>query len=384
MLYQAPITPFDGCGGGQTRSDSSRVYHEHGHCLQSYPARRDTFFDSSISMAATKTHSNPRSTIHPCFSIVPDDCCTPEAVSPPPAYAPVDNLAYSSQIIPEYPAGVAGSSMNRCFWTSSPGGYEVIDSSDGYGGNHLIIMPPTMSPMRITGSGVSPSTTNHVHSTNAPLNAYSDNRGAAPEHEFERRSGLPSETALKSHGWGFDSADVYSSYNESISPPSPQHEPVPLNSRSTYSTLAANIPYVSQTFALPSPSPKTLGGATPPRRPSPLKTLEAARGWPRHLTPPPYTKGHATAHSKDPLLEFRPPKLSTIKKNAEKKQIMACLFCRERKIACGRPPEGSEDPTCNQCARRSHKCEYPTESRRGLHRRAAYRNNKAHDVNGFN
>lgn len=107
MLYQAPITPFDGCGGGQTRSDSSRVYYEHGRCLQSYPARKDTCFNSSISMAATKAHSNPRSTIHPCFSIVPDDCCSPEAVSPPPAYAPVDNLAYSSQNILEYPAGVS-------------------------------------------------------------------------------------------------------------------------------------------------------------------------------------------------------------------------------------------------------------------------------------
>jgi hypothetical protein len=29
-----------------------------------------------------------------------------------------------------------------------------------------------------------------------------------------------------------------------------------------------------------------------------------------------------------------------------KKQNLACLFCRERKIACGRPAEGSLDPTC--------------------------------------
>ncbi|KAF8652860.1 hypothetical protein AX16_004109 [Volvariella volvacea WC 439] len=52
-----------------------------------------------------------------------------------------------------------------------------------------------------------------------------------------------------------------------------------------------------------------------------------------------------------------------------KKQTLACLFCRERKIACGRPAEGSLDPTCNQCARRSLRCEYPTESRRGQHKR---------------
>jgi hypothetical protein len=29
-----------------------------------------------------------------------------------------------------------------------------------------------------------------------------------------------------------------------------------------------------------------------------------------------------------------------------RKPSLACLFCRERKIGCGRPPEGSEDMTC--------------------------------------
>ncbi|CAA7263435.1 unnamed protein product [Cyclocybe aegerita] len=41
-----------------------------------------------------------------------------------------------------------------------------------------------------------------------------------------------------------------------------------------------------------------------------------------------------------------------------RKPSLACTFCRERKIACGRPPSNSLDPTCNQCARRSFKCEY--------------------------
>jgi hypothetical protein len=31
---------------------------------------------------------------------------------------------------------------------------------------------------------------------------------------------------------------------------------------------------------------------------------------------------------------------------SEKKQYLACLFCRERKIACGGPVEGSADSTC--------------------------------------
>src|SRR5882762_7982497 len=39
-------------------------------------------------------------------------------------------------------------------------------------------------------------------------------------------------------------------------------------------------------------------------------------------------------------------KLTMTKKVAEKKQALACLFCRERKIACGRPNPDNEDQTC--------------------------------------
>ncbi|KAF8209061.1 hypothetical protein K438DRAFT_1512918, partial [Mycena galopus ATCC 62051] len=55
-----------------------------------------------------------------------------------------------------------------------------------------------------------------------------------------------------------------------------------------------------------------------------------------------------------------------------KKQAMACLFCRERKIGCQRPAEGEPVQTCNQCARRDRICEYPTESRRGQHNRTRF------------
>ncbi|KAK6985114.1 hypothetical protein R3P38DRAFT_3102056, partial [Favolaschia claudopus] len=48
-----------------------------------------------------------------------------------------------------------------------------------------------------------------------------------------------------------------------------------------------------------------------------------------------------------------------------KKQPLSCYFCRERKIACGRPEDGSIDGTCNQCARRKIECRYPTVSHRG-------------------
>ncbi|KIK92557.1 hypothetical protein PAXRUDRAFT_567209 [Paxillus rubicundulus Ve08.2h10] len=57
------------------------------------------------------------------------------------------------------------------------------------------------------------------------------------------------------------------------------------------------------------------------------------------------------------------------RRSLDKKPALACLFCRGRKIACGPPIPGSKDKTCNQCARRHLKCEYPLESRRGMRKR---------------
>jgi len=55
-----------------------------------------------------------------------------------------------------------------------------------------------------------------------------------------------------------------------------------------------------------------------------------------------------------------------------KKPPLACLFCRGRKIACGPPDSGSSDRSCNQCQRRSIKCEYPAESRRGMRKKKVH------------
>ncbi|KAH8116585.1 hypothetical protein DFH11DRAFT_1220129 [Phellopilus nigrolimitatus] len=67
-------------------------------------------------------------------------------------------------------------------------------------------------------------------------------------------------------------------------------------------------------------------------------------------------------------------KLTTDKKSPPK---MACLFCRNRKIACGIGK--GEDKTCNQCSRRNLRCIFPTESRRGMRTR---KGRSAHTVDG--
>jgi hypothetical protein len=53
-------------------------------------------------------------------------------------------------------------------------------------------------------------------------------------------------------------------------------------------------------------------------------------GWPMVRTPSPHIQ-YSTLPSK---------------RQAEKKPLLACLFCRGRKIACGPPDPGSLDPTC--------------------------------------
>lgn len=83
-----------------------------------------------------------------------------------------------------------------------------------------------------------------------------------------------------------------------------------------------------------------------PRQPSlelPLMSVEASNLintiGPQSIPPP-----TSSASSSQSVL-----KLGTTKKPSERKKTLACLFCRERKIACGKPPLGSLDKTC-RCA----------------------------------
>ncbi|KAJ7778016.1 hypothetical protein DFH07DRAFT_1056340 [Mycena maculata] len=92
-----------------------------------------------------------------------------------------------------------------------------------------------------------------------------------------------------------------------------------------------------------------------------------------HSTAPP-NRSHAphNLHPQAPpaaqALKFRG---SPCDDGRSRRQALACLFCRRRKIACGRPPGASADQACSQCVKRGrgHQCEYPTESRRGQHSR---------------
>ncbi|KAG6830255.1 hypothetical protein H0H87_008744 [Tephrocybe sp. NHM501043] len=77
-------------------------------------------------------------------------------------------------------------------------------------------------------------------------------------------------------------------------------------------------------------------------------------------------KSQPTSPDHSTLLSLPRKRSKKLLRDKDGKPILACLFCRGRKIACGPPPTGSDDPTCNQCARRGLICNYPTESRRGM------------------
>ncbi|PCH35855.1 hypothetical protein WOLCODRAFT_166519 [Wolfiporia cocos MD-104 SS10] len=68
--------------------------------------------------------------------------------------------------------------------------------------------------------------------------------------------------------------------------------------------------------------------------------------------------------------EQRPPVI--VEDSPKRPLTLACFFCRKRKIACGSPPPGRKDRTCNQCARRNLKCVYPEASRRGMRPKLLY------------
>lgn len=107
----------------------------------------------------------------------------------------------------------------------------------------------------------------------------------------------------------------------------------------------------------PSSSPSSITLYPVPQ--APVNYNSAVPPWPPHLISepvphPPSGRESSTARRRKK------------NKDNDKKPPLACLFCRGRKIACGAPSPDGDGKTCNQCARRGQKCDYPAESRRGM------------------
>jgi hypothetical protein len=102
----------------------------------------------------------------------------------------------------------------------------------------------------------------------------------------------------------------------------------------------------------PLPESSVIRTNDPPFSSRPLQTPQ--RAFYRTVRSQSYPHFHPGRHSIQPpgwpMVRTPSPRmhLSPLpsKRQLEKKPPLACLFCRGRKIACGPPDPGSEDPTC--------------------------------------
>ncbi|EDR05434.1 uncharacterized protein LACBIDRAFT_303137 [Laccaria bicolor S238N-H82] len=169
-----------------------------------------------------------------------------------------------------------------------------------------------------------------------------------------------------------------------------QHPPISPAQHSSYSELSANVLFLSELRHAESNSKISKTPITP-SEPNTQHTSTKAKRKERPSSsdsdldmdfkphfPSSSRRRSAPAPGKQKVASVPPPRQSTAplpkphapKKDGEQKRLsLACLFCRERKIACGRPSEDEPDQTCAQCLRRDLTCEYPKESRRGQHKR---------------
>ncbi|KIJ96324.1 hypothetical protein K443DRAFT_107454 [Laccaria amethystina LaAM-08-1] len=173
-----------------------------------------------------------------------------------------------------------------------------------------------------------------------------------------------------------------------------QHPPISPTQHSSYSELSAHVLYLSElSRAEAKVSKAPITPAKPNIQQTSTKTKRKERPssdsdldmdfkphFPsssrRRSTPAPVKKRVASVLR--PQSTTPPPRPHTPKKaRVQKRLSLACLFCRERKIACGRPSKDEPDQTCAQCLRRDLTCEYPKESRRGQHKRGPKPTGKA-------
>jgi len=208
-----------------------------------------------------------------------------------------------------------------------------------------------------------------------------------------------SEAALDPVFTGYSSLSIHDPTamptHSRVSPPQcrSQHQFLPARFHSSYSELSANIAFMSETKPQPSSSSQAPKSSKPsemePSTPTGTPLSKPRYDRRRSSTPVDPSSAPIRLGSQPRLItrgktltsdESFPPTthvtalrpLVPVKKagnDGRKQPSLACFFCRERKIACGRPAEGSKDRTCNQCVRRSLPCDYPTESMRGQHKR---------------
>ncbi|KIK04933.1 hypothetical protein K443DRAFT_92166 [Laccaria amethystina LaAM-08-1] len=165
-----------------------------------------------------------------------------------------------------------------------------------------------------------------------------------------------------------------------------QHPPISPTQHSSYSELSAHVLYLSELSRAES---KVSNAPITPSKPNIQQTSTKTKRKERPSSdsdldmdfkphfPSSSRRRSAPAPVKQKVASVPrsqstapPPRPHTPKKaGAQKRLSLACLFCRERKIACGRPSEEEPDQTCAQCLRRDLTCEYPKESRRGQHKR---------------
>ncbi|KAF5328957.1 hypothetical protein D9611_013459 [Ephemerocybe angulata] len=72
--------------------------------------------------------------------------------------------------------------------------------------------------------------------------------------------------------------------------------------------------------------------------------------------------------AKPPATPKPPSKALETNLNPKPAPKKACIFCRERKIACGAPPPNAPNQTCNQCFKRKVVCSYPKGPKKGVRR----------------
>ncbi|CAL1705936.1 unnamed protein product [Somion occarium] len=156
----------------------------------------------------------------------------------------------------------------------------------------------------------------------------------------ELEGAYPSRSASRSHEW--------STYPQSLIGHASQVDPSCSQQAIQSSHASRSVDHNQHALAFSTPSyPPSLAYSGSTRQPNPrIPVVE-----------------HPARRATAPTPSRSPP---PVEDTPKKPLTLACLFCRKRKIACGSPPPGHKDRTCNQCARRSLTCVYPVTSRRGM------------------